>query len=1162
MGNRPSHDLKLSVGDVVDGRYTLLELLGEGAAGKVFRAQDRGRNDMFVALKLLHAKDPRWENFFRREFEVLSKLSHPNLVRVYDFGPAPDENTFYFTQELVVGKPLLDVVAGKKVDEVAGLFIEICRALEFIHGHGVLHRDLKPANILVQKHADPGERVRVLDFGLWRELDPRPQKGARWAGTPPYLASEVLRGYGHSISADLYAVGVTLFQAVTRKLPHGRGTPQELLQARKEPAPDLTGVVAQPMAELICALLEEDPKQRPKSGAEVAARLSVMVPDHALAMPITLGRARLVGREREQEIVEGIISRVRSKDPQVPRVVVVNGPDGVGKTRFAGEIKAHTQLTGGRSAVGRCLEDVSWGYRPIADLVRALSSTAAAQSLSAQEREVVETLCPELAVNPRDLPAVQPPAEQARFQAAVVDLLLGFGKGEPCVLIVDDAPFCDPGSAQVLAALVQRLAGTSIVLVLTAGPEEEGEIPPAIIERAGSQVLRLRLAPLPRDEVRKLAAALLGTTDVPGHFVDSVMAHAGGNPLLVEEVVALFIEKGDLRRGEKGWLLDEFVSEDAAPGPGLNVLSERLGRLSEDEQCALCALAVFNRPAGAKILAAISGLAQEEVQAALSQAEAAGLLRVVGADDGRARVVFRHPQIRDALVRELREGGVLAEWHLNTAEVLEERAGKRAAAMAGTLAHHYAAAEDFEKAVEWNLKAAENALSTFAFDDAIGFCRRAIRVLAKAKVPATVGATTDAMLGKSLFMAGHISEARAFLEGAIAKAPVRDAPEAYGELHVWLARASILLGAHSAGQKAVDRALSALAEVDAPVAVARVLIARGELTVLEDPERARLDAEKALKLFRQSRRSVFDELACFTVLCRSTQASGALQKTAEYARHRVKLAEKHDLTLERIAALRDLADALSRTGERLEARNHLNTAHNLAREAGYRVEEALIIKALALQLYVSGAYSEAISRFQQAATLCAELGQLGARADALKFLGVCYTAKGDYDRAVDHLKAAMEAFDKTGQVAQIVDARTRLAEAYIAKGETARAQTLLKDAVDRLPAGTSLHQVHAGLYAVEGNLFSALGDFDRGRRAFLNAAARFRRSHDLYNLASALTGYAQLLLRFSKPSRALRLSKRAEWIFTELDAKGELKRIAPLINASEGLSGSRARARV
>ena len=135
-----------------------------------------------------------------------------------------------------------------------------------------------------------GERVRVLDFGLWRELDNKPKKGARWAGTPLYLASEVLRGYGHSVSADLYAVGVTLFQAITRKLPHGRGTPQELLAARKkEAAPDLSHRCSDGFAALVRDLLQESAELRPSTAAEVGATLSALAPKYALAMPFGSG---------------------------------------------------------------------------------------------------------------------------------------------------------------------------------------------------------------------------------------------------------------------------------------------------------------------------------------------------------------------------------------------------------------------------------------------------------------------------------------------------------------------------------------------------------------------------------------------------------------------------------------------------------------------------------------------------------------------------------------------------------------------------------------------------------------------------------------------------------------------------------------------------------
>lgn len=1147
----------MQVGDIVDGRYRILELLGEGAAGKVFRAEDRGRNNMFVALKLLHAKDPRWENFFRREFDVLSRLHHPNLVSVYDFGPAPEENTWYFTQELVVGKPLLDEVAGKKVDEVAGLFIEICRALEFIHGHGVLHRDLKPANILVQLHAPLGERVRVLDFGLWRELDPTPQKGARWAGTPPYLASEVLRGYGHSISADLYAVGVTLFQAVTRKLPHGRGTPQELLAQRKTPAPDLSGVVTKPLAELITRLLEEDAHKRPQSAAEVAAALSVLVPNHSATMPLTLGRARLVGRDRERAQLSEAVKAVREGKPHAPRLCIVEGEDGVGKSRLVGELKAEVQLEGGRAAVGRCMEDVRWSYRPISELVRALAPTVADGRLSEREREVVERLCPELADVPAELDNPLPKTERERFHQAASDLFLGLGRGQPCALVVEDIPCADAATISLLSTLLRRSREASVMLVVSAGPSDlYGPVPPELVEAAGGDVLRVSLSPLPRDGVAQLIAALLAVQaqEVPDTLLDTVMAHSKGNPLLVEELVALFIERGEIRRGEHGWLLEEFDSAVAAPQHLVEILGERLQRLGDVERRALSALAVVGRPSGPKLLGAIAGVSLGEVRQALSSAEAMGLIRVVGEEEGRPRVVFRHPQIRDALLDDLKQGGVLKIWHETCAEVLEERATERdkGATLAETLAHHYEQAGHAEPAMRWLMQAAEHAITTFAFDDAIRLARRASKLLLKARADIETVVDSDLLIGKSLLFAGRIPEARAFLEGAVARADAVQAPEGFGELHVWLTRACNQMGAVDQGRRAVERGLGLLDEDEHPLAFARLLLARGELNQRVDPASALTDAERALRLMPEPR-DVGDELNAFEVLTVAAYYAGERDHSIKYARHRVKIADRTGRTLDKITALRHLATALGVTGERIEARRHLNQAYKLAREAGYKVEEALLVKALGDQLYVSGAYNEAIVRFQEAAKLSAQMGQQADRADALKYLGECYLAQGEYDRAIDHLQAALDQFDRSGQLANVIAARCYLANALIAKGHIDEAESALRVAAKRLPED-GLANARAEVYCAQGNLFSAKGDFARARIAYLHCAALSRRSQDWFTLGEGLVGYGQLLVRFRRPKRALRMAKRAEIIFADLDARGQLKRIKPLLNAAAGLA--------
>ncbi|MFZ9887543.1 MAG: protein kinase domain-containing protein [Myxococcota bacterium] len=1145
----------MQVGDLVDGRFRLLELLGEGAAGKVFRAEDLARDSLFVALKLLHTKDPRWENFFRREFDVLSKLHHPNLVSVYDFGPAPEENTFYFAQELVIGKPLLDIVAGKKIDEVAGLFIEICRALEFIHGHGVLHRDLKPANILVQMHADPGERVRVLDFGLWRELDNTPQKGARWAGTPPYLASEVLRGYGHSISADLYAVGVTLFQAITRKLPHGRGTPQELLQARKSAAPDLSGVTARPIAELVARLLDEDPAQRPTTAAEVAAALAAVVPQNTQSLPITLGRARLVGREAEQTRLAEALVALRERRSGAPRLVLIEGDDGVGKSRLVGELKANVQLEGGRSAIGRCIEDARWSYRPIGELIRTLLPLGQREHLDDAQRGIVAMLCPETAERERERTNELHREEREQFHQDAAAIFLGLGRLQPCVLIVEDVTSCDAGSTALLAALLRRAKGAGVLVVLTAGPSAlHGPVPRELLEAAGRDVLRLSVQPLEREDVGRLIAGLLGVAEVPVPVVDTVVAHSRGNPLLVEELVSLFIERGDLRRGQRGWLLDQFDSRVTAPTALLEVLTERIARLSESERRTLSALAVFNRPSGPKLLAAIGGVTRSDARQALSSAETHGLVRVVGEENGRPRVVFRHPQVREVLLDDLRRGGVLKTWHRTAAEVLEERAEERGGldAIAETLAYHYEQAELALPALQWLLRAAEGAQARLAFDEVIQHARRAIRLLPRARASVDVVVKCDLLIGRAMLASGRLAEGSAFLENAVSRSDALKDPEGFAELHVCLGRVLHQLGSASNGQRLVSRATELLPLEASALARARLHLANGMLHQRLEPALATREAENALRLLPEPR-AVGDELAAFEVLTVASSFAGERERTIRYAKHRVRLAERHSRPLEKITALRHLAAALGVTGQRLDARKHLNQALRLARDTEYRLEEALLLQSLGEQLYISGQYKEAIVRFQESAKLSAQLGQQADRAEALMFLGACYLAKGEYERSIDHLKSALEAFERLDHVANLVSCRSLMANAHLGKRQLDEAEKILRAAAKRLPA-EGFAAARADVYLAQGNLFSTRGDHKRARIAYLHATALSRSVGDLVRLGEGLIGYGALLLRMEHPRRALRLARRAHNLFVSLDARGHMKRTLPLLNAAEGLA--------
>lgn len=1146
-------ETNLKVGDIVDGRYRLLDLLGEGAAGKVFRAEDLGRGNLFVALKLLHAKDPRWEEFFRREFEVLSRLQHPNLVRVYDFGPAPASNTWYFTQELVVGKPLLDAAAGKHVKEVAGLFIEICRALEFIHAHDVLHRDLKPANILVQEHADPGERVRVLDFGLWRELDNTPKKGARWAGTPPYLASEVLRGYGHSISADLYAVGVTLFQSVTRKLPHGRGTPQELLQVRKNDTPDYGRVPVPALTTLIKGLLHEEPSQRPATAAAVADELSRIAPEHAVAMPQVLGKARLVGRDKERAAIEDALAAARRGDRDAPRLLLLEGASGIGKSRLGEELKARFQLEGGRSAVGKCEGDVSWTFRPLAELVRALAPGLALGGLAPEERQVLAQIAPELVPGERASDATVTGSQRDRFTAIAARFFARLGSGKPLLLVVDDVEQCDRASLDVLARVVEHASRRQVAVLVTVNNARN--VPRALIDAAAGRVRRVKLEPLPRSGVSALLSGLLGMTNVPPQFVDMIHAASEGVPLLVEELVSLLIERGQLVRAPVGWTFDKVRASGIDTTPAERI-QDRVASLNRTGRRVLTALAVLNRPSGVKVLAAVAGVERSAAEKTLPRLETLGLVRIV--QSGRKpRVVFRNPRARRAVLNaaaahESGSRGDLAKWHLQAARVMERRAKGEAGEIAETLAHHFEAGGDAEKAATYLQQAADARLNGGDAEEALRLARSALRLYERMPGHPAGAYTAAVCAGRASVAAGHVPEARALLKAVLREPDLVEHPALYATLVVVYAEACGLMAASSVGVEAAELAMKRLAGSDGRI-LARLQIARGKLLADQRPIDALKAVRRALKVLDDDTH-VDETLAGLEVMARAALVAGKPERALGFARRRKALAERFVRTFDIIGADRQIAVTLAWRGERLEARQHLGQAMQAAKDNGARLEEGRILAALGEQLFVSGSYGEAITRFQEAVAAAAAVGQVVERGRALIWLGRCYLAKGDYTRSIEHLRAAVESLERTDALIDTITAQVYLARAELASGEPVSADGHLRRAATALPRESRAGFVRAQLYDVQGVAASSRTRFSKARKALLYAVVWYRAAKNPFYMARTLTHYAELLLRHGHPARAARLSRYARRVFAALDAKGELKRLQPLLNAAAGLA--------
>ncbi|MCC6622435.1 MAG: serine/threonine protein kinase [Deltaproteobacteria bacterium] len=273
------------VGRVFGGRFAIAERLGEGGMGAVYRATQLsvGRE---VALKVLHpgfAARPDAAQRFAREARMLSRIHHPSVVTLFDFGQA-ESGELFLAMELLQGETLAARLERGAIEPRLARHIAdgIAEALAIAHAEGIVHRDLKPENVWLVPTPTPGGqgpsvRVKVLDFGLARSVAVQATTltgPGTIFGTPVYMSPEAIAGREVGPSADLYALGLILYEMLTGKKAFERSQVEATFTAHLvEPAPALPAEHPRALAELVRRLLEKEPARRLPSASDVRTAL-------------------------------------------------------------------------------------------------------------------------------------------------------------------------------------------------------------------------------------------------------------------------------------------------------------------------------------------------------------------------------------------------------------------------------------------------------------------------------------------------------------------------------------------------------------------------------------------------------------------------------------------------------------------------------------------------------------------------------------------------------------------------------------------------------------------------------------------------------------------------------------------------------------------------
>ena len=269
----------ISVGGIVDGKYRVDAIIGQGGMGAVFRAWDL-RLERAVAIKVVRADliaDPDSRARFNRESKIVARLQHPSIVTVYDYGNLADGAAF-LVMEFVPGEDLRHFLRREKRLEpgrMAALMTGVCGGVEIAHKSGIFHRDLKPENILLP---ESGTGPKVVDFGVAKLTNAGTGDGGTMSvvgtivGTPSYMAPEQLRGEAVDARADVYSLGVMAYEMLTARLPYTGASIFDIGMKQVEGKVDTSGIDAA-LAEQIRAAIAYEKEKRPDSAIAFADAL-------------------------------------------------------------------------------------------------------------------------------------------------------------------------------------------------------------------------------------------------------------------------------------------------------------------------------------------------------------------------------------------------------------------------------------------------------------------------------------------------------------------------------------------------------------------------------------------------------------------------------------------------------------------------------------------------------------------------------------------------------------------------------------------------------------------------------------------------------------------------------------------------------------------------
>ncbi|MFC1571773.1 protein kinase [Candidatus Margulisiibacteriota bacterium] len=757
------------MGKVIDDCYEVIRELGRGSNSVVYKAKDR-QNDSLVVVKLLFKQRRDAESIlrFRKEAAIISKLSHPHIVKLIGYGS--HEGSAYLAMELVEGENLNDLLeaATLSLEYCLDIIIQIAETLDYVHSRGIIHRDLKPKNIVVGGDKQGSTTIKIIDFCLARVMDLTElldreaivgtfsYMSPEQAGTLPVLPDE---------RSDLYSLGIIFYELITGKVPFQGEDVSAILHQHIAKKPqslkEIKAGTPEIIDQMVMKLLKKAPEERYQSAKGLLndlRRIKEMLEKNKLE-GFRLGsedRAgklsyliRFIGRQGEVKELREDFGLSRDG---IGRLSLVSGLSGLGKTRLINELHPYVEKSHGIFVSGKC--NKYGATLPYSAFVEAMTEYVEvikrkpAVKREEQIKKIKESLGELGGVITQFVPALaeligQPPAlvelEAEREKMRFFDVTQAFlnavaSKENPLVIFLDDLQWTDLGTIELLKFLVPQLLLSHILII---GSYREEEV--AASHSLSHLLAKLREEKIPFREislrpftVQETGQMIRETFDyqgeVPAALLATVQSLAKGNPFYTLQMLRAMVDEQVIHFKEQAWLFNiKKMEKMSLPSTLVELVLGRIRILKPEMANILSFASVIGRDFNYEILASIIKTPTDEILEALDEAQRQ---MFIWEKSGIARgsYTFSHDKLREVLYEKL-TATQRKELHEEIAAFLEENNRNSLERAVYDLTHHYYEGKNKEKALQYSIRAGDLAKKVYANEEVLRFYERALALL-------------------------------------------------------------------------------------------------------------------------------------------------------------------------------------------------------------------------------------------------------------------------------------------------------------------------------------------------------------------------------------------------------------------------------------------------